>query len=239
MKETTLEDIKKEELEFARGQVKNRFVEPSQQVAGYESIKIELIYNPNYKDFINAAYYVALTTWDQTGSDLVSSESLEEREEIVKYMLKKRQISAIMEMPVFVFRMTGVPRSMTHQIVRHRTMSFSQQSFRVSSCYPDPVRLPNNLSDNLKLKYIKSVENIRDLYREMINNGISMEQARNIMPMGTTTKIIMVTNFKSLKDYVKARTLNIAQDEHTYITELILKELEYKSYGFYELLVNL
>lgn len=237
MKKTDMEQIRAEEIEFLGEEIEDRFVSPKSNISNYKDIKVNLVYIPNYRDFIESAYVAGITTWNQTGHNFIEK-TFGQKEFFVRHILKTRKISAIMEIPVFVFSVENIPRSMTHQIVRHRNMAFSQQSFRVSSCYPDTVRMPNDLPSEILYEYNRIVEDSRELYKKMVENGIPIEQARNIMPMGTTTKIVMTTNMKALKDYIKARTLDIAQGEHTFITEKILKELKEKSPEFYELVIN-
>lgn len=240
MKKMTLDKMQIEEKEFIGKAITNRFPEPKKNLSGYESMQVELIYKPNYNDFINAAYLTGLCTWDQERSNVISpKEKFKTKEKIVRCLLKKRAISAIIEMPMFAFRMTGIPRAITHQLVRHRNMSFSQQSFRVSSCYPDSVRVPNDMDAAQYEEYNKIVWRSRLLFKKMVKSGIPMEQARCIMPMGTTTKIVMTTNMKELISYFKARTLDIAQDEHTYLVSLIWKELNDKSPEFASILKDM
>ena len=115
-------------------------------------------------------------------------------------------------------------------------MAFGQQSYRVSSCYSDAVRVPQSLLDRkargdpvasaLVASFKDAVQHVRQVYKYMIEQGVPMEQARNIMPMGTCTKIAVTMRLRDLIDYVKGRTSDIAQDEHTYMVCLMLKELK-------------
>jgi thymidylate synthase (FAD) len=176
----------------------------------------------------------------------MDSLSLEEKEKKLFYILKKRPISVALEGVSFNFRIFNIPRSMTHQIVRHRQMAFGQQSYRVSSCYADAIRVPQSLLDKpnqthpltkyLLAEFIDAVKKCREVYKKLIIAGIPMEQARNIMPMGTCTKIGVTMRLRDMIDYVKGRTGDIAQDEHTYIVCLMLKELKDKQNKFFEVI---
>lgn len=246
-KEANEKYIVDEEIEFLDAPVGHNFEEPEQQVAGYESINIELLSASNYKDWVKGAVYSSLVTWDTTPQLPVSKlleKPFEEQEKLLLRMLSKRPISVALESAVFNFKITGIPRAMTHQIVRHRQMSFGQQSYRVSSCYSDPIRIPVTLLERIKKgdiasrslqeKYIYAVKKVRSVYKELIQEGIPMEQARCIMPMGTCTKIGVTMRLRDMIEYFNGRTSGITQDEHTYIVCLMAKEMKEKQPEFFK-----
>lgn len=247
-KEANNEYIVAEEIEFLGAPVGDNFIEPEKQVAGYESIDVELLSSTNYVEWVRAALYASLVTWDTTPHVPVTKMQdwqFEKQEEYLLKMLSKRPISVALEGAVFTFKITGIPRAMTHQLVRHRQMSFGQQSYRVSSCYADPVRLPPTLEDkchqennldaiNLRAKYESTVKAVREVYKELIELGVPMEQARCIMPMGTCTKIAVTMRLRDMIEYFNGRTSDIAQDEHTYIVCLMAKEMKLNQPEFFE-----
>lgn len=236
MKKTTLEDIKREEEQFiGRIVSEDLFVKPEHNISGYENIKVDIIQYTNFNEWIVGAFYASLVTWDSSPNNPICKDainlSIEEKKIRLLNILKSRPISVALEMPSFTIKMDGIPRSMTHQIVRHRNMAFGQQSFRVSSCYSDSVRYPMALDDleidstiknNIIGDYDKLVTDCRQMYKRLIEAGVPMEQARNIMPIGTCTKIVMQTNLRYLIDYIKGRSSQIAQDEHTFIVNKII-----------------
>lgn len=245
-KEANEKYIVDEEVEFLGKPVGHNFEEPEKQVGGYETIDVELLNSSNYKDWVVSSLYSSLVTWDTTPQMPVSAllhAPFQEQEEKLMYMLSKRPISVALEAAVFTFKITGVPRAMTHQIVRHRQMSFGQQSYRVSSCYSDPVRYPVTLKEKidagdtesveLMARYENTVVLMRTLYRDMIKAGVPMEQARCIMPMGTCTKIAVTMRLRDMIEYFKGRTGDIAQDEHTYIVCLMAREVRDKQPEFF------
>jgi thymidylate synthase (FAD) len=246
-KEANEKYIVDEEIEFLGAPVGHNFEEPEQQVAGYESNKVELLSATPYRDWVKGAMYASLCTWDTTPQLPVSSFlelPFEEQEKKLLFMLTKRPISVALEGAMFTFKLTGVPRAMTHQIVRHRQMAFGQQSYRVSSCYSDPIRYPVTLKEKvdanesgafeLMEEYIDVVKEVRAMYKKLIQAGIPMEQARSIMPMGTCTKIGITMRLRDMIEYFKGRTGDIAQDEHTYIVCLMAKEMRDKQPEFFK-----
>lgn len=242
-KEANNDYIVAEEIEFLDNPVGHNFEEPEEQVAGYESIKVELLGGSDYKTWVRSAVYASLVTWDTTPQLPVSKileAPFERQEELLMRMLSKRPISVALEGAVFTFKITGVPRAMTHQIVRHRQMSFGQQSYRVSSCYSDPVRIPPTLEERsddraseLRVQYYDAVKTVRKMYKDLIEAGIPMEQARAIMPMGTCTKIAATMRLRDMIEYFNGRTSGIAQDEHTYMVCLMAQEMKNKQPEFF------
>lgn len=250
-KEADKDYIEKEEIDFLGEKVGHNFEEPENQIEGYESIHVELLNGTNYRDWVKAAMYASLVTWDTTPqvpiSNLLNAPFVRQ-EELLMSMLDQRPISVALEGAVFTFKLTGIPRAMTHQIVRHRQMSFGQQSFRVSSCYSDPVRLPPTLKEKMDAgdtmaeamvkKYEKTVETVRAMYKEMVEFGIPTEQARAIMPMGTCTKIAATMRLRDMIAYFQGRTSDIAQDEHTYMVCLMAKEMKDKQPEFFKFITK-
>lgn len=235
IKKATEEYITNEEEKYLGRKIGDKFVEPKNQIAGYESISVELVSATSYYDFINAAIPACFDTWDTTPHNIVEeirSKKFIERERQVLNILKDRPISVALEFPTFFFNMKGIPRSITHQIVRHRQMAFGQQSYRVSSCYADPVRAPQDLieqdNENLLNEYQEVVKTVREMYKKLIENGVPMEQARNIMPMGTCTTISVNMRLRDMIAYFKGRTSGIAQDEHTYMVYKMIEEIQSK-----------
>jgi Predicted alternative thymidylate synthase len=250
-KEANEKYIVDEEIEFLGAPVGHNFEEPEHQVAGYESIKVELMSSSDYKDWVKGAFYSSLVTWDTTPQLPVTKMldwPFEEIERKLMFMLTKRPISVALESAVFNFKITGIPRAMTHQIVRHRQMAFGQQSYRVSSCYSDPVRIPVTLMEKIENKefgaaqhyvnYVNAVKNVRKVYKDLIEYGIPMEQARCIMPMGTCTKIGVTMRLRDMIEYFKGRTSDIAQDEHTYMVCLMAKEMRDNQPEFFKFITT-
>jgi len=250
-KEADKKYIVDEEIEFLGDAVGHNFEEPEHQVAGYESIKVELLSSSDYQEWVRAAMYASLVTWDTTPQLPICKMldwSFKEQESKLMSMLEKRPISVALEGAVFTFKLSGIPRAMTHQIVRHRKMSFGQQSYRVSSCYSDPVRLPPSLEERAENgdaeaismvdNYTEVVKQIRATYKDMIELGVPMEQARSIMPMGTCTKIAVTMRLREMIEYFNGRTSDIAQDEHTYIVCQMAREMREKQPEFFKFIAG-
>jgi thymidylate synthase ThyX len=120
-------------------------------------------------------------------------------------------------------------------------MAFGQQSLRVSDPGHDAIRLPEVLFDGKHEKMMektkKVLSKLKPLYYELISDGVPPEQARAVLPIGITTKIVVTMTLRDMIDYFRGRTGPIAQGEHTYLANLMLEELKGKSRKFYDLVM--
>ena len=209
-----------------------------------KSIKVSMIMpfpknaHAYYTDWINACIYLIFVSWnhqDQNVLEKLKNKSFKEKEKLVLHFLNGKMISVAMELPKFAFFVDGISRAITHQIVRHRKMAFGQQSLRVSNAYSNDFRITELIKKNKKIekKYIDLMKKTKELYKTMIDSGIPIEQARNILPLATETQIGIVTDLRALCDYFSARFQNDAQDEHTFVAIKIALILRQKAPEFY------
>lgn len=126
----------------------------------------------------------------------------------------------------FTFAIEGVSRVLTHQLVRHRLASYSQQSQRYVKEHDFETILPPSLA--AKPKYKKQFDDlcqrIQDLYNEWTEAGIPAEDARYILPNATETKIVVTMNARSLLHFFELRCCNRAQWEIRALANLMLAE---------------
>lgn len=133
---------------------------------------------------------------------------------------------SIFEHISFTFGIEGVSRVATHQLVRHRVASYSQQSqryvkFKNSADVITPPSIENN--PEAKALFEGSVENARELYKKLTAMGISAEDARFVFPQGVGTKIIVTMNARELMHFFNLRCCTHAQWE--------IRSLAYKMLG--------
>jgi hypothetical protein len=156
-KHTDMDEIHREEEKYLLGnQIPFNLADrPEQEIAGYESINVRLLHPSNsiveselFQDWVRGAVITALTTWGSTSDGMNRVLDLANDPDSAVMALTEilcdRHISAVLESFAFTFYIDGIPRTMSHQIVRHRGMAFGQQSLRVSSCYGDVVRAPQD-----------------------------------------------------------------------------------------------
>jgi len=122
------------------------------------------------------------------------------------------------------FMVEGVSRACTHQLVRHRIASYSQQSQRYVNEQGFEYVTPKTVGDNpeAKKRYDDAIEAVRKAYQELIGIGIPKEDARFLLPNACATKIAVTMNFRELRHFIKLRGAKDAQWE---IRELALEML--------------
>lgn len=132
---------------------------------------------------------------------------------------------SVIEHAVFTFSVEGVSRALTHQLVRHRVASFSQQSQRYVSMDRASFVTPHTVSDNKEAMdiYNSVMSDIWDAYAQLEKLGIPAEDARYLLPNGCTTNITITMNARELIHFFDLRCCNRAQWE---IREMADKMLE-------------
>lgn len=111
------------------------------------------------------------------------------------------------------FRIRDCSRAMTHQLVRHRLMSVSQQSQRYveedNFNYVAPASLPPEMLD----EFNDDMETIRSMYRKWRSKGLKREDARFVLPNACTSEIVVTANFREWRHIIHLRTSKKAQWE--------------------------
>lgn len=134
--------------------------------------------------------------------------------ELVRKLVKMGHLSTV-EHVTFTFGIEGVSRALSHQLVRHRIASYSQQSQRYVDGRKFSYVIPPSIEKDLHLKYRyeRFMDECQELYEVLADNGIPKEDARFVLPNATDTKIICTFNVRSLYNFFEHRCCNRAQWE--------------------------
>jgi len=107
--------------------------------------------------------------------------------------------TSVLEHACFTFSLEGVSRALTHQLVRHRIASFTQQSLRRVKPSVESFKLPSTMRSSFRRAEVKSiVKKIHESYQLLIEDGVPAEDARFVLPIGTTTNILVTMNCREL-----------------------------------------
>ncbi|OQX22221.1 MAG: thymidylate synthase (FAD) [Candidatus Altiarchaeales archaeon A3] len=143
-------------------------------------------------------------------------------------MLVKRGHLSVLEHAYATFRISGVSRAFTHQLVRHRLCSITQQSQRYVSeekfKYTEPESIKNN--PNAHKLFTKFMEGAKSLYAELQKAGIKNEDARFVIPNAVDSAIVITANFREWRHIIKLRGKMDAQWEIRKAVIEILKILK-------------
>ncbi len=129
-------------------------------------------------------------------------------------ILKMGHLS-VLEHASFTFGIEGISRATSHQLVRHRLASYSQQSQRyVKSNSPEFVIPHTVASDAAKKKlFISAAKSAWASYKKLLDSGVSAEDARYLLPNAACTKIIVTMNARELGHFFRLRCCERAQWE--------------------------
>lgn len=187
--------------------------------------------------------------YSPVGVDEISKD-LDEKS-VAKYvkMLSDLGHHSPLEHVSFTFAIEGVSRTLTHQLVRHRIASYSQQSQRYVKLDDFQYIIPPSIEENEEAKeiFIKAMEADQKAYLDIVDaiyeknykNNIekgfsekkaksqaekmSIEDARYVFPNACETKIVVTMNARNLNHFFRVRTCNRAQWEIRQLAEEMLK----------------
>ena len=124
------------------------------------------------------------------------------------------------EHAVFTFSISGISRATSHQLVRHRMASYSQQSQRYvkpkdldSETMAFEYVIPETIPKDIVSGYQKVMESLNRAYIRLLRLGIPEEDARYILPNACTTNIVVTMNARELQHFCGLRRCSRAQWE--------------------------
>ena len=184
----------------------------------------------------------------------VGVEQIEEKltdEEVDRFvnMLSRIGHESPLEHAVFTFAVEGISRACSHQIVRHRLASYSQQSQRYVNLkenfiYITPPEI--EVFDEANKIYIESMMSSFEAYVKIssllkdryLSEGLftgknaerdaekkAIEDARYVLPNACETKMVFTMNARTLLNFIKHRDCERAQWEIRELTRAMVTEL--------------
>jgi len=146
----------------------------------------------------------------------------------VEYYIKLAKKSghlSVLEHAVFTFSVKQISRACTHQLVRHRIASYSQQSGRIIR--PEYIIMPESIyNSDYALEFIRYSDELLDFFNKMCDNGIPMDDARYILPFGHESNIVITMNARELLHFLELRLGEHAHWEIKLMANLMLEELK-------------
>lgn len=163
-----------------------------------------------------------ITPWKEVQSDYKS----------LRHAVESNHQS-IMEHALFTFFIEGMSRACSHQLVRHRVASVSQQSQRYVKMdgfeyvIPESIRNSETIWRNQDLGdeistlewYKKLMSELSEQYSQLVKIGIPEEDARYILPNACCTNMVFTCNLRELKHIAEERLCERAQWEIRDIVE--------------------
>src|SRR5450759_975268 len=130
---------------------------------------------------------------------------------------------------VFTFALSGVSRTLSHQLVSHRAgVAFDQQSQRYVKFKSAATMLPATIAEGdpgLRARYEEQIGGALGLYGELMEAGVPAVDARFVFPNATRTNLVMTTNLRALIHMSGLRLCTMAQCEIRRLFQLIRHEV--------------
>ena len=117
---------------------------------------------------------------------------------------------SVMEHIYFTFKIEGISRACSHQLVRHRHCSFTQRSQRYCSEDGFGYVVPPSM---LSTYFDSHIDDLRDLYQCYQRLGYPNEDARYLLPNACTTSLYLSCNLRELIHMANERLCSRAQWE--------------------------
>lgn len=116
---------------------------------------------------------------------------------------------SILEHATAAFYFSNVSRNFTHQLVRHRHMSFAQQSFHYTVATDRDVSLMPGLPTGAKELMEHAFRTSFQAYAELLRIGTPKEEARHVLPSGLSTRIVATANLREWVQFVQTRACSV------------------------------
>jgi len=153
-------------------------------------------------------------------------------------MLRKKGHESVLEHSAMTVEFNNVSRGFTHELVRHRLVSYTQESTR----YVDesefrivipPTKNPDEkieleLADKhtLKISFREWMQLNEQMYRALRKTGWVPQDARQVLPIGIKSQIVMTANFREWRHVFKIRCFPAAHWEIRRVMVNLLKEIK-------------
>jgi thymidylate synthase (FAD) len=122
---------------------------------------------------------------------------------------------SVLEHASFTFLVEGLSRAASHQLVRHRLASYSQQSMRFTKAQPIFVSPPGH--DFRRFYELAYAE-----YQRLLAEGVHEEDARYVLPQGVASRLVVTMNARELRHFFELRCCLRAQFEIRALAWLML-----------------
>lgn len=175
-------------------------------------MKVALLNYTKDPDRICAA--AAQSCYSEKGaSELFRTTTDERAKKMIKKVVGMGHLSVV-EHAHFTFSVEGVSRSLTHQLVRHRIASYSQQSQRYVDMERAEYVLPPSISKDPEARRLfkKAMDTSWKAYRELARK-VPKEDARYVLPNACNTNITVTMNARELWHFFTLRCCRRAQWE--------------------------
>ena len=184
-------------------------------------LKVMLVsYSPEPEKTISAAARLCYSPAD--AEDILLKVEDNDQQDFLEKLTAVGHMSPV-EHASFTFVVEGISRACSHQLVRHRLASYSQQSQRYVNEEGFDYLIPPLIKEDAEMRALfeNVMEDIQKSYsfltEKLVQKGYSTETAREdarfVLPNATETKIMITMNARELLHFFRQRLCNRAQWE--------------------------
>jgi len=151
--------------------------------------------------------------------------------DFVKRIISSGHLSVIEH--IFLTIKFIIDRGVSHELVRHRLASYSQESTRYANYSKNKfgneitVIRPCFWKDTSPefFEWKKAMEEAEKIYLKLINMGARPEQARSVLPNSLKTEVVMTCNLREMRHVLLLRSSNAAHPQIREVMRPLLKDL--------------
>lgn len=189
-------------------------------------MKVQLIAYTPEPDRVCAA--AAFTSWKKLSPKSLFEELTEQEAlDFLRMVIGFGHVS-VTEHATFTFSIEGISRACSHQLVRHRVASYTQQSQRYVKFKKDEVDYvtPKSIEDSKHAgEFHQLMEKISSLY-EAMSADVPVEDARYILPNAAKTNLTVSMNAREINHFLGLRLCERSQWEIKELSEKMLEEVK-------------
>jgi len=167
-------------------------------------------YTPDPEELIERAGRTCYQSQDKYINE--QGKFIGDKGKLIRALIKSGHQS-VLEHAYATFNINGVSRAMTHQLVRHRLCSFSQQSQRYVKEDQFEFVIPPSIAEKHKDLFESQMQVIQAMYNEWKIRGIKNEDARFVLPNACCSEIVVSANFRQWRKVFELRCDKHAQWE--------------------------
>ncbi len=197
---------------------------------------IEIIDMDSYETMLKKIEKIGRVCYKSEGN--ITEDSAEK---FIKALLT-RQHESVIEHETITVRMV-CDRGVTHEIVRHRIASYSQESTRYCNYAGD--KFDNQITvidiaggfeydltqENDRAKYevwTKAMEDAEKAYFQMLELGATPQEARSVLPNSLKTEIVVTMNLRAWRNFFRLRVDSHAHPQMREVAQIVYDEFKEK-----------
>ncbi len=207
-----------------------------------EKANVEIISNNNYNEMLKKIEKIGRVCYKS--EDKINDGTAEI---FIKGIIKRGHESVIEHESISVKFLCD--RGVSHEIVRHRMASYSQESTRYCNYakekYGEQITCidiasgfkydMSNANDRKKYDvWLNAMKNAEESYFNMIKLGASPQEARSVLPNSLKTEIVATMNIRGWRNFLKLRTVQSAHPQFREVALMLLKLFVEKYPVFFE-----